>query len=282
MSKNLQANKIFTRLYINTTGIKEYMNISFNPAISKNTTSFKAIPLAKYGYLNDKAKDVIVYQLEKKDIDYLKYISKNIEHFYKKHEIEDFSTKQVVKEAFDAGAEILSEKIYKEDKAKVLLAFSDNEPSAILIGNTLKVDKNGNFHYSSRKNHSMDETELDWLATWNKKILGEGKVIVCEYFHSLMQDGFKQCYVRSEVPEKSFAMEFYKKMGFKPLSKKQRKIQRKNDNNYVIGNFDAPKDLIIPMKATTRDILRTLKIRCKELMRKEFKEYCSVDLAVEK
>lgn len=252
------------------------MNITTISAYGNNT-NFKAIPLAKYGYLNDKAKDVIVYQLEKKDIDYLKYISQNIDKFYKKHDIDDESTKQVVKEAFEAGAAILEETKYKEEKAKVMLAFSDEEPSAILIGNTLKVDKKGHFHYSSRKNHSVDETELDWLATWNKKILGEGKVIVCEFFHSLLKDGFKQCYVRSEIPEKSFAMEFYKKMGFEPLSKRQRRIQRKNDNTYAIGNFDAPKDNIIPMKATTSDILRSIKRRSRELMRKELEPF-SADL----
>lgn len=250
------------------------MKINFQPNVN---TSFKAIPLAKYGYLNNKTKDVIVYQLEKKDIDYLQYLSRNIEKFYKRHEIYDDSTKQVVKEAFDAGVAILSETKIKEEKAKVLMAFSDKEPSAILIGNTLKKDKKGKFHYSSRKNHSCEETELDWLATWNKKILGEGKVIVCEFFESLLNDGFKQCYVRSEIPEKSFAMEFYKKMGFKPLSKRQRKIQRKNDNTYAIGNFDAPKDLIIPMKATTRDIMRTIKKRSQELMRKKLEPF-SADL----
>ncbi len=241
------------------------------------SANFRAFPLAKYGYLNDKSKEVIVYQLEKKDVDYLKYISANIKNFYKKHEIEDESTKQVVKEAFDAGAAILEESKYKEEKAKVLLAFCDEEPSAILIGNTLKIDKNGKFHYSSRKNHSSDETELDWLATWNKKILGEGKVIVCEFFHTLLKDGFKQCYVRSEVPEKSFALEFYKKMGFEPLSNRQRRIQRKNDNTYAIGNFDAPKDLIVPMKATTRNILRSIKKRSRELLRKEIEPF-SADL----
>ena len=256
------------------------MNIKITPAYSNNT-SFKAIPLAKYGYLNDKAKNVIVYQLEKKDIGFLKYVSQNIDRFYKKHEIEDESTKQVVKEAFEAGVAILEESRFKEDKAKVMLAFSDEEPSAILIGNTLKFDKKGHFHYSSRKNHSVDETELDWLATWNKKILGEGKVIVCEFFHTLLKDGFKQCYVRSEIPEKSFAMEFYKKMGFEPLSKRERKIQRKNDNIYAIGNFDAPKDNIIPMKATTRDITRSIKKRSQELMRKELEPF-SADLPIQK
>ncbi len=252
------------------------MKINCNRTYNTNT-AFGAIPLAKYGYLNDKAKNVVVYSLEKKDIGYLKNISANIEQFYKKYEVNNESAKQVIKEAFDAGAAILSETKYKEDKAKVLLAFSDEEPSAILIGNTLKIDKNGRFQYSSRKNHSVDETELDWLATWNKKILGEGKVVVCEFFHTLLKDGFKQCYVRSEIPEKSFAMEFYKKMGFQPLSNRQRRIQRKNDNAYVIGNFDAPKDLIVPMKATTRNIFRSVKRRSQELMRKELEPF-SADL----
>jgi len=194
------------------------MNISFKPSISQNKSyspNFGAIPLAKYGYLHDKDQDVMVYQLEERDVDYLKYISDNIDGFYKRHDITDDSTKQVVKEAVDAGIEILQSKY--EKKAKVLLALSDEEPSAILIGNVLKVDKNGKFHYSSRKNHSKDETELDWLATWNKKILGEGKVIVTEYFHTVLKDKFKQIYVRSEVPEKSFAQSFYEKMGLRYL-----------------------------------------------------------------
>ena len=254
------------------------MNITFQPQNNKYNPHFGAIPLAKYGYLHDKKQDVTVYQLEKRDVDYLQYISDNIDGFYKKHDIKDDSTKQVVKEAVDAGIEILQSKY--EKKAKVMLALSDEEPSAILIGNVLKVDKNGGFHYSSRKNHSKDETELDWLATWNKKIFGEGKVIVTEFFHSVLKDGFKQVYVRSEVPEKSFAMEFYKKIGFEPLSDEQREIQRENDNRYLIGDFDALEDNIIPMKATTRDIKNSLKKRSEELERKESNYTYSVDLPV--
>lgn len=257
------------------------MNINFNPQIKSSQNyhpNFTAIPLAKYGYLHNKNQDVVVYQLEKKDISYLKYISDNIEKFYKKHDITDDSTKQVVKEAVDAGIEILTGKKSKEKKAKVLLALSDEEPSAILIGNTLKTDKNGKYHYSSRKNHAKDETELDWLATWNKKILGEGKVIVTEYFHTVLKDGFKQVYVRSEIPEKSFAMDFYKKMGFEPLSEDEREILRINDNRYLIGNYDDPEDTIIPMKATTKDIQKSIKRRFKELERKEYKDRFSVDL----
>ena len=159
------------------------------------------------------------------------------------------------------------------------MAFADNEPSAILIGNILKKDKDGNLHYSSRKNHSKDETELDWLATWNKKILGEGKVIVSEFFYKIIEDGFKQVYVRSEVPQKSFALEFYKKMGFQPLSKKQRKLQRNNDNSYLIGQYDIPSDPVVPMKATIKDIRQILKDRLKETKREEFQYVGSVELS---
>ena len=258
------------------------MKINFQPANFQNkqiSPSFKAIPLAQYKYLNDKDKNVIVYELEQRDTDYLKHISDNIDGFYKRHDINDESTKQVVKEAVDASIEILNnEQIHPDSKSKVLLALSDKEASAILIGNVLKSDKNGNLHYSSRKNHSKDETELDWLATWNKNILGEGKVIVDEYFHTLAKDGFKQVYVRSEIPEKSFAMGFYKKMGFEPLSDEQREIQRKNDNGYIIGDYDALEDNIIPMKATSSDVDRIMKLRDKELKRKPIEDPFSVSL----
>lgn len=255
------------------------MNINFNFAQKYNnlcSPNFTAIPLAQYGYLHDKKQNVVVYQLEKQDVNYLQNISDNIDSFYKKHEITDDSTKQVLKEAVEAGIEILQSKY--EKKAKVLLALSDDEPSAILIGNVLKVDKNGGFHYSSRKNHSKGETELDWLATWNKKIFGEGKVIVTEFFHSVLKDGFKHIYVRSEVPEKSFALDFYKKMGFEPLSEEQREIQRKNDNRYLIGDYDSLEDNIIPMKITTRAVKNSIKQRSDELDRKEYKDHISICL----
>ena len=41
---------------------------------SINNVSFKAIPLAKYGYLKEKGKEVIVYQIEKSDVEYIKHM----------------------------------------------------------------------------------------------------------------------------------------------------------------------------------------------------------------
>ena len=71
-------------------------------------------------------------------------------------------------------------------------------------------------------------------------------------------------------------------MGFEPLSDEQREIQRENDNRYVIGDYDAMEDNIIPMKITTTDIKKSLKKRTEELERKEYKERFSVDLPMKK
>ena len=151
------------------------------------------------------------------------------------------------------------------------MAFYNNEPCSILIGNVLKVDKSGRYHYSSRKNHAKQETELDWLATWNKKIPGEGQATVYEYFLTLLKDGFQHCFVRSEIPEKSSAVAFYTKMGFNKLSEIPRKILRKNDNKYVIGSYDDKCDTIIPMKATVMDMIKTIKEKACLVMRKQLK-----------
>ncbi len=259
------------QININQQNLTEYKN-----------TSFKAIPLAKYGYLNEKAKDVVIYQLEKNDIRYMKHLVNNMDKFQKKYDIDNESAKQVINEALNAGIEILKGEKHPEDKARILMAFYNNEPCSILIGNALKVDKRGGLHYSSRKNHSKYETELDWLATWNKKIPREGQATVYEYFHTLLKDGFKQCFVRSEIPEKSSAVNFYTKMGFDKLSDKPRVILRKNDNQYLIGSYDDPADNIIPMKATVKDIMKIIKEKADTILRKEFKFSSSCELPEEK
>ena len=254
---------------------------SYNSCKARNP-SFNAIQLARYGYLGNKSKDVIIYQLEESDIGYIKHLVENLKSFYKKYEVKNESAKQVIEEAFNASIEILSSKKLPFDKTRILMAFYDNEPSSILIGNALKVDKKGNFHYSSRKNHAKNETELDWLATWNDKIPGEGQATVYEYFFTLLRDGFKQCFVRSELPEKSSAVNFYTRMGFDKLTKRKRSIFRRNDNQYVIGSFDDVADKIIPMKATVMDMINTIKEKANTIMRVENETKYSCSLPYEK
>ena len=246
-------------------------------AYKTNNTSFKAIPLARYRYLQEKG-DVIIYQLEKKDIDYLRFLRANLGKLFEKHKIHDESTEQVMREAFEAGIKILEGEKKEEEKAKILMSFYKNEPSSIIIGNVLKVDGKGQLHYSSRKNHAKNETELDWLVTWNDKIPGEGVATVYEYFMTVIKDGFKQVFVRSEIPEKSSAQKFYEKMGFELLSDKPRLIQRKEDNEYLIGQADDLGDMILPMKATIADIINVIKKKKDEVLRKEIKSQTSVNL----
>ena len=257
-------------------------NLNVNNNYPNRMPNFKAVPLAEYGYLRKKADRVVIYQLEKTDIGYLQSILNKLESFYKKYDVDNESARQVIKEAFEASVKILEGKHNPEEKAKILMAFYNDQPSSILVGNALKVDKDGGFHYSSRKNHAQNETELDWLATWNKKIRGEGQATVYEYFYTLLKDGFKQCFVRSELLGKSSAVDFYTKMGFEKLSDIPRKILRKNDNQYLIGTFDDLEDEIIPMKATVMDMINTIKAKSKSIMRKEIETKVSVKLPEEK
>ena len=244
-------------------------SINLNDKHPNTNIRFKALPLAEYNYLG-KSKKVTIYQLKKSDIGYLEHLVANLDKFLKKYNVDNASARQVIEEAFRAGIELLKRN-KSEKKAKILMAFYNNEPSSILIGNALKVDNKGGLHYSSRKNHAKNETELDWLATWNKKFPGEGQATVYEYFLTLLNDGFHQCFVRAEIPEKSSAVAFYTKMGFDKLSEVPRKILRKNDNKYVIGNFDDNSDTIIPMKATVIDMIKTIKEKACLVMRKQIK-----------
>ena len=57
------------------------------------------------------------------------------------------------------------------------------------------------FVYSSRHNPSKNETEIDWLVTWNpddENIKGIGKALVGEYFRTIKKDKFRDVFVRSE------------------------------------------------------------------------------------
>ena len=69
-------------------------------------------------------------------------------------------------------------------------------------------------------------------------------------------------------------------MGFKPLSDKQRKLQRKNDNNYLIGEYDVADDPVVPMKATIKDIRQALEKRSREMYREEIENPYSIDLMI--
>ena len=232
----------------------------------KNTTyrrkeiqqSFKAIPLARYNTEPDVF--VTIYQLEKKDLSFITSFLDNINQYFKNKKIYDFAHKQVMEEAFGAVKALLTSE-HQEKKAKSLLAVAEMEPCGILVGNVAKKQKIGNkLVYSSRKNHASKETELDWLTTWNaklgKKMKNTATALAAEYYDTVIKDGFRDIYVRSEVPEKSYAVDFYKSIGFIELSKDRKKLAKYQTNRYLIGNYDNPKDEVIPMIATRGNIIK--------------------------
>ena len=254
---------------------------SITPYNSYQTSnpSFKMKKIATFGY----PKGLSVYKLEEKDIGSLKHLVDNLKRFFEKYDVDNKSARQVIEEAFNAAIAILKAKNPPEEKASVLMAYYKDEPSAILIGNVLKVDKKGNYHYSSAQGHANNVTEADWLVTWNKKIPGEGQDIMYSYYQSLVDDKFfDELFVRSEIPENSSAVNFYTRMGFKKLSERPRPILRKNDNRYVIGKFDDKADKIIPMIITKDEIKQVLEEKAALVKPRFIKSSRSVMMPYEK
>ena len=247
--------------------------------IQKSNTNFKAIPLARYKCAKN---DFInVYQLENRDLPFVSGFLKNIKQYFADKQINDYSRQEVMKEAFSASEKILTSPNKIKGKARIFLAVKDSNPCGILIGNVLKSSKRNKLTYSSRKNHAKKETELDWIATWNpfkdKKVKNSGKVLTNEFYHTLKQDGFKDAYVRSEVPELSFAVDFYKKMGFEELPNGRESIVKSSTNKYLIGDFDASNEDIIPMVATP-DKIRKVKREIADNLNREKLMNSSVSL----
>ncbi len=218
---------------------------------NKTQPKFQAIPLARYQ--TRKNNFTYIYQLEKKDIPFLSKFTNNLQTYCKSRQIDDFSHKQVMQEAFEVAQKILESP--NEQKAKVFLAINKNEPCGIIIGNASKKSHSGQIVYSSRKNHAKKETELDWLASWNPNpqspLKGTGKTLSAEYFNTLKQDGFQDVYVRSEVPELSYAQTFYENLGFETLPNKRESIVKSTTNRYIAGDYDSAEDEIIPMVAVS-------------------------------
>ena len=241
--------------------------------------SFTAIPLARYRTEPDTF--VKIYQLEKRDLPFISDFLTNINQYFKDKRIDDFAHKQVMEEAFSAVKSILSSE-HPEKKVKSLLAVTGSEPCGILVGNVAKKrNANNKIVYSSRKNHGRKETELDWLTTWNpnpdKKIKNVGKAIASEYYETTLKDGFKDIYVRSEVPEMSYAVYFYKSIGFNELFNERKKIIKYQTNRYLIGNHDDPKYEVIPMLASRGNIVKVKETLSNKLDRSKV-ENTSIDI----
>lgn len=236
--------------------------ISFNSQFSYNQNSnvkFGAIPRAEYRTL--KNKKVKIYELEKKDLPFIRNFSNNIDTYISKNRIEGKSRQEIIKTSFKVAEELLNVSDKKRGKNHIFIAEAGADISGVLIVNMPKRTPNGKKIYSSRKNCSRKETELNWFATWNNKnkdIKGIGKMLIGEFYNSLKKDRFKKVFVESEIPEKTYAEFFYQKMGFKELTDHRKTISQVETNKDVIKNSGSimENDEIVPMIVKKNNINR--------------------------
>ena len=237
---------------------------------------FKAQLISQWRCSNVKnnAKNISIVSLEKTDLDFMKKFL----IFIEKVKSESSSAKEIMIAATQNIIDILSDNIPKMDKIKMLIATYNNKPCGILVANIPKVTgKKETFVFSSRHNLAKNETEIDWLVTWNptgnQKLKGVGKALVGEYFRTVKKDSFRDVFVRSEVPEKSFATFFYESLGFESLSLKRLKLSNKNSAQTVIKDYsNETNDDTIPMIITRSRLRAKSKELAQEMNRQEFKK----------
>lgn len=242
--------------------------------------SFQAQLLSQWCCLNRtaKPKNVTIISFEKKDLDYIKKFRENLGKY---------NFLQPIRQAIiDAASKmilnILENTSEQKDKIKMFAAVHDGDLCGLLVANVpKKFPVIETTVYSSRHNPAKNETELDWLVTWNpkssEKIKGIGKALVCEYFKTVKKDKFRDVFVRSEIPEYSYAVNFYETLGFEKISAKRAKLANKNTNKYVVEDISNPEDKIIPMIITRSRQKNAVERFEKELCRQEFVKN-SVDL----
>ncbi len=242
---------------------------------NQQSLNFRAIPLAQWRCktLNNKPKNITIINFEEKDL-------KLVEKFIEKSDLickKDRLKQELVKNAICTIRDVLSIKDKAFKKVKMFLAIHEGTPCGLLVGNVPKhfLDSE-QIKYSSRHNSAKNETELDWLVTWQprgkSKIKGVGKALVGEYFKTIRKDRFRDIFVRSEVPENSFATSFYESLGFESLSQKRLKLFNKNSAQYLVPDYGIATDDTIPMLITRKNSQEMADYLSKKMLRQEFKQ----------
>ena len=248
------------------------MRVSSN----QQSINFNAIPLAQWRCktLNNKTKDIVIIAFEENDLNFVRKFVEKTRDICKN----DLGKLEIVNSTIQTIRDLLEKNNKKNfEKVKMFLALNEGTPCGLLVGNVPKLDKDSRqIKFSSRHNSAKNETELDWLVTWQprgkSKIQGTGTALVCEYFRTVKKDKFRDIFVRSEVPEKSYATNFYEKLGFEILGTKRLKLFNKNSAQYVISDYGEGNDDTIPMIVTRKKLQDISQDLSKKMTRQEFKQ----------
>jgi len=185
-------------------------------------------------------KNIELYRLDEHDIDFLEKISRaNKENSLFVSSANDLNSSKNLKSIIHESinhiiASLTMHKFFNLPYDPIhLLAIADKKPVGIITGMSPKIDRNLKITYSIT--NKKGEVETDWIASWSNKngirIKGLGKVLLSQFYYMVIKSGYKvkSFYTRSEVPEKSIALQFYKKLGLKPVKDC---IRRKMDEPY--------------------------------------------------
>lgn len=247
------------------------MRVSSN----QQSLTFNAIQLAQWRCktLNNRIKNITIITLEKKDINFVKKFVEKLDLICSK----DSLKQELVNDTIRTIRDVLNMDSKSFEKVKMFMAIHEGTPCGLLVGNVPKKSKDTKqIKYSSRHNPAKNETELDWLVTWQprgkSKIKGIGKALVGEYFRTVKKDKFRDVFVRSEVPENSYAKNFYESLGFEQINDRRLKLFNKNSAQYIISDYGKGNDDTIPMIITRKSLQEISEYLSKKMMRQEFKQ----------
>lgn len=235
--------------------------------------SFEAQLISQWKCHNAKGnlRNVSIVALEKRDLGYIKFFRENLEKFNHLTSI-----RQAI---IDASTNTISAVLENTEnifyKAKMYMAIYDGKPCGLLVANIPKKQPVTDAEvYTSRHNPAKNETEVDWLVTWNpnknETLKGIGKALIGEYFRTIKGDKFRDVFVRSEIPEHSYASYFYESVGFERLGNKRTKLCNKNHAQYVVVDDSNPEDSVIPMIITRRVLQQKAEELATKMNRREF------------
>lgn len=218
---------------------------------SANSVSFKLRPIAQWrctSVAKKQPKSITIAELEERDLAFIQKLKNLSEIAFAKDRVRN----EIVWGTLTTMEGILATNCEFMDKIKMYVAIQNYKPCGLLIGNMPKrILSTEGISYSSRHNNAKSETEIDWLATWTpkgeEKVKGVGKALVAEFFGSLKKDKFRDVFVKSEIPENSYAQSFYESLGFEVLGAKRPPLTCNTTNTYVLKSYDEPSARIVPM-----------------------------------
>lgn len=239
----------------------------------KNTPTHNAKLLSQWKCVSEKnlPQNIVIAELEKNDIEFVRKLKNNFGY----SSLNDNVRGEIISSTLMTIEEILTANCGFLDRIKMLIAIQNYKPCGLLVGNMPKKALNTNeIVYSSRHNSAKNETELDWLATWHfdgqERLKGVGKALIAEYFSSLKTDRFRDVFVKSELPENSYAQSFYESLGFEQMGTKRQMLETKTSNEYLISNHANSSDRVLPMIITRQKLQTCLETLSKKMFRQRF------------